>query len=418
MKKMDDLLSRIESGEYEIKPAWRPTGRSLTLVFPITTRKTRPRDYITLEEVKDKVEIIDTGDINKIQVKSNIDKPLFIRGGTMLKGTTQERATQYGIIVTPKRKMFVKVHCIHATKGIVSGAKFHPHGHIPHGIYSVMLIGKSQALTWRAINHFAQKLQANLSSRIQTDNLIELYENLQRFRKDLKEILKEIPDYINQVGVVLVDPDGIVGFELYDHPASWKAFSESIIKSFAQALEKQDKTGIFTPDLDAAKRTIYLFLKEIRTAKEETVYKTKIAETRIIKTEHYVGGYTKLHGKTIHITITRKTAPPLKEEKILFPQSWLPQRQSRRPAFPEVRYPLYYRLATPKLEKKLDPLLNALTKPKTWTQLKNELPLAKATLSARIKFLQHLGLVEKRRFPNGKTRYQLTALGKTIKKQK
>ena len=181
MRKVDDLLSKVESGEYEIKPAWRPTGKSLTLVFPIITKKTTPRSYITLEEVKDKVEIIDTGDINKLQVKSNSNKPIFIRGGTMLKGATQERATQYGIIVTPKRKMFVKVHCIHATKGIVSGAKFHPHGHMPHGIYSVMLIGKSQTLTWRAINHFAQKLQASLSSRIQTDNLIELYENLQRF---------------------------------------------------------------------------------------------------------------------------------------------------------------------------------------------------------------------------------------------
>ena len=71
---MKDLLSGFKSGHYAIKEPWRVTDKSLTVVVPIVSSKAGQRNYVVLEEVKDKVRIIDTGGISQLRIEGNVDE--------------------------------------------------------------------------------------------------------------------------------------------------------------------------------------------------------------------------------------------------------------------------------------------------------------------------------------------------------
>jgi len=426
---MQDLLRKIETGELQLGQPWKPTNKSLTLVIPIIIKTAGKRSYVVLEEIKDKVKIVDTGHIGEIRITADHDKPIFIRGGTMLKGATQERANPYSIIIAPQIPEEIMVHCIHATRGIMLGAILTPSGHAPRQVYAQMLLARDQSLTWNAVTQYSNSIlpEIGADSLLRGDDLVGTYENIKNFRKELEEPLKQIPDHINQVGVVIVDSDGIVGLELYDHPDSWKAFSESILRSFSEAIAREDKTGIFTVNEDAVLPTVQAFLKEIASAQQEEVFNKNNARTTIIKTKNYVGEYTKLDESTIHLSITRR------EKEVLMGQ---PIQQIIRPYWPrrrEITYPdqlprddvypppFYFASASefpPLPPQKLNPLLNLLNEPRTWTELKKQVPIAKATLSTRMKTLQNMGLVEKVEAINGTTKYTLTGTGQELARRK
>jgi DNA-binding HxlR family transcriptional regulator len=425
---MEDLISKIEGGAYEFKEPWRVTGKSLTIIVPIVARKTETRGYVVLEEVKDKVRIEDTGRIGEAKITGNVDKPTFIPGGTMLKGATQARAIQFGLVVIPQKTEQVLVHCIHASRGIRPGATFTPAGRTPHKVYSYMLAYRSQSHTWNAVSHYsAMALAETPQVTVAADDLVGVIEETQRFREDLMQLLKGIPSYINQTGVAIINHDGVLGLEMYDHPDSWKAFSESIIQSYSEALAREDKTGIFKLDLEAAVNALKAFIEEIKKAKREEVFNKNNATTVILKAEGYVGEYTTLNGKTIHLLITRKEKEPewVKPARTAIERTLerLTRERTYQTATPPETPSMLYATATPDLwrEKwknriKGPRILTALEQPKTWTDLTSELKMSKATLSSRLKNLQQLGVIEKHRDENGVTRYYATGLGQELSK--
>ena len=440
---MKDLISQLRGEAYEFKEPWRATEKSLTIIVPIVTKKAGTRGYAVLEEVKDKVKIEDTGHIGEAKIAGDVDKPTFIPGGTMLKGATQARATQFGIVVIPQKTEQIPIQCIHASRGIRAGATFTPAGQTPRKVYSMMLAHRNQSYTWNAVSNYSAMALADVPQvTVAPDNLVGVVEETQRFREDLTQLLKGIPNYVNQVGTVIIDTDGVLGLEMYDHPDSWKAFADSIMRSHAEALAKEDKLGIFKPDMQAIIPIIFSFLDEIEKSKEEEVFNRNNARTVILKAEGYVGEYTELNAKTIHLLITRKEKQPEKEPVWAEPArrairtslerlSATPMYQTAAPstASPMTKMPsestAFYAVAQDvttsdwlqRRKNKWKPILNHLEKPKTWTNLKSELPIAKATLADRIRKLQQIGAIEKRKDENGTVRYYATGLGQELKKK-
>ena len=433
---MKDLLSKMDSGEFEFKEPWR-AGKSLAVIVPIVAKKTEPRNYVVLEEVQGKIRITDTGSIDEAKVEGEFDKPTFIRGGTMLKGATQERATQYSVIITPeKAEIFVPVHCVHASKGIRPGAFFAlATTYTPPKVHSNMLVARNQTHTWNAVANYSANLLARLEPstsfpQVRHDNLVEVQESVTKFRKDLEDMLKQIPDYVNQVGTVIIDPDGIVGLEMFDHPESWKAVTEKVKRTFTEALTREDKAGIFKPDLEAALTVINTLLEKLEKPQEEReVFSKANARTVIFKVEGYVGEYTTLNDKTIHLTITRREEETEKLRprplRTSFPADFLRRSEPYETTAGALLY------ATPttavsdvwsenwkrRMRKGVEVLTSLEEGPKTWTNLTSELKMSKATLSSSLKNFQQMGIVEKYRGTNGVTRYSLTAYGQELKRK-
>jgi len=429
VRKIKDLISLIDKGIFEFKDPWRASKKSLSIVVPITSKSEKPRVYIVLDEVKDQINIEDTGRISEAKITGNVDKPTFIRGGTMLKGATQERATQYGVVVIPLKSEPIPVHCIHASKGIRAGASFFASGHVPTKVYSNMVSSRNQNVTWRASSGYrtgyamaSSGLQEALAS-IPRDDLASTVETIQEFREDLKEILKEIPDYVNQVGTAIIDPDGLVGLEMYDHQDSWKAFSKSIMKSFSDALTREDKFGIFKPEMKAIVPLIKDFLKEIKKAEQNEVFNKNDAKTVILKTEGFVGEYTSLKGKTIHFLVARHKEtherPPITPQRI-FTSTPLRQEYQQTTDRETPLETMFTTSAIPrnfKPEKNYGILSSLKSEPKTSTSLTSEVPISKATLSKHLKNFQNLGMIEKQKGENGITRYLLTGKGHVLEEK-
>ena len=417
---MKNIIRKLKEGELELKEPWRPTDKALTIVVPILAKDIKKREYITLEEAKDKVQIVDTGRIGEAKIRADTDKPVFIRGGTILKGTTQERANPYSIVVAPQKTEELIIHCIHATKGINPGVIFTPSGHVPRQVYSQMLMAQDQSATWRAVDQYANTVMPELNqAQLQSDDLVGVFETVKKFRKDVEQMLKQIPDYINQVGVIIIDPDGIIGIELYDHPYSWRAFSESVLKSFSEAIAREDKTGIFTPNMEAILPVVQACLEELANAEEETVFNKNNSKTVVIKTKNYVGEYTTLQEETIHLSVTRreKELPVTRTIRITIPE---PERwpRARRPGESEFPYLFLSATGLEMPQRKMNVVLSALETPKTWTELKEEVPVSKATLASRIKQLQTMKLVDKQKHENGTTKYTLTGVAQELRKRK
>jgi DNA-binding transcriptional ArsR family regulator len=429
-----DLLSRFNVGDFEFKEAWR-AGRSLAVIVPIVAKRVEARGYVVLEEVQDKVRITDTGRIGEVKVEGQVDKPTFIRGGTMLKGATQERATEFSVVIMPeKASATIPVHCVHATKGIRPAAQFSiSTSYTPPTVYSAMLATQNQTVTWTATANYSANLLARLPPstsgwgvpQVKHDDLVGVQESIAKFRKDLEEMLKQIPDYINQVGTVVIDPDGVLGLEMFNHPDSWKAVTEKVKRAFTEALTREDKAGIFKPDFDAALAVVNAFLEKLEKLEEEKeVFSQANAKTIIFKVEGYVGEYTTLNNKTIHLTITRKGK---EEQRIPHFPSILRATPYRfppiEPTTPAIAEPSVSTAMTAVPEplwrkrKKRMQVLKSLEQPKTWTSLASELKMSKATLSASLKQFQTMGIVEKYQGTNGVTRYTLTPLGHEIKKR-
>jgi DNA-binding HxlR family transcriptional regulator len=407
---MKDLLSNLAKGEYEFKEPWRATEKSLAVVVPIVATRNMTRNYVVLEEVKDRVKIVDTGGISHACIEGDLNTPTFVRGGTMLKGATQERATQFGIVVIPAKSEQIPVHCIHASRGIRPGAQFQVGGMSPRRVYSTILSDRDQTRTWSEVRNYSAAAGSwadQFRQYVPPDDLVAASESMQEFTRNLNEILKHLPDYTDQVGVVIIDPEGIAGFEMYDHRDSWKAFSDSIIRSYTEELSKEDKTGIFKPDTAAAVSTVRRFLDDVEKAQGEEVFTRNNARTILLKTQDYVGEYTSVSGKTIHLLVTRRnsTRAPLE-------MFGLPARRN-----PETAKSSIERLVNwgRRKMKKGAPVLNELKeRPRTWTDLRSEISMSKATLSSRLKELQEYNVVEKSKDKNGAVRYSLTGIGHEI----
>lgn len=434
---MKDMLSEFKNGRYEFKEPWRATDKSLTIVVPIVSNNAGRRNYVVLDEVKEKVRITDTGGISKLQIGGDINEPVFVRGGTMLKGSTQERATQFGFVVVPSKHATIPVHCIHATRGIRAGTGMQLGGSAPMRVYSSILASRNQSETWSAVKEytFHSSNKVSLSPELRrdmlsaSDDLARTVDALERFRKDLQKTLERIPDYVDQVGIAMIDPDGVVGLEVYDHPDSWKAFSQSIIRSFSDNLSKEDKAGLFKPDMSVATTIVKEFLNTVESFGKETVFSEDNTETVVLRGKGYVGEFTRLKDKTIHLLITRSVDTNFGP---LFPSRHEPRlasinadrvvsldagmaygtsegQRARRSAISR-----FFNWGKRKSGKGKEVLSALKEEPKTWTNLKTELDMSKATLSSRLSEFQERGAVERHEGENGKTRYGLTGIGQEL----
>lgn len=393
---------------------WRLNDRAMGVVVPIIREDKGERNYVILEEAKDKVEIKDTGRIGEVSVKSKSDKPVFIRGGTLLKGQgTQSRVVACGTIVMPEKEEIVKggkvavpvpVACVHSSHPISLGAGFDVVGksHAPRIMMSY-LRGHStdQHALWGSVNNFAS-LSADSGVGGVSNDLIHTIEQVDRFKVDVEKIIDKVPTVENQVGMIVLDDKGVVGIEMFDHPGSWKALVKSIVKSYADVLGREDKDNIFEIKLERIIPMAQRFWEKLQTCKEgEVLFECNGAKTVSFKGDGIVGEYTVLNGEGIHAVATRVEKQMERQPHRILPElahairrGWveeLPSRGSARDYISRTSNAVLFHLSS---------------EPRTFTELAKKAPVSKPTLSRRLKNGVRDQLVAKT-----SEGYQLTAKG-------
>jgi len=427
-----EIIEKLIKGDgYRFGEPWRTSSKALSFVVPIIQEGTpSDRNYYVIEEVKDRVTIEDTGHIGELRVKGNVDKPVFFRGGGVLEGIgTQSRTVKFDVVVVPQREETIKVLCVHASHPISTGRKFKVKGVAPRPVFMALTSGDQYA-TWSAVSNYSRALwQASSTTSLRTttvpfysDNLVTVMETVEKFREDVKKKLEKIPATLqNQVGVVVIDAKGVVGLELFDHPDSWKAFSDSIIRHYEDVLTKEAEADIFKLDEEKIVPTIRSFLEKAKNCKEEQVWKGEVGTTYALKGDGIVGQYTTIKDKTIHLILAReeKTETPSEVPTygILYTDRYASEGTDTTSAtsdLPQVTWE--YTLQSPQryFERRgaytfLDEISE---KPKTWRELEPKFR-SPVTLSRRMKEAVWLGLAEKTIRPtNGRTVYRITDKGK------
>ena len=196
---------RNENG-FKFGTPWRYSDKALGVIVPILkTGYVGEREYITLEEAKDKgVDFKDSGHINKVLIESSLSTPIFIRSGTILKSQgTQTRAVESSVIIVPskegtkeKKTQEILVRCIYASKVIRTGEKFAYGGDTPIEVRSALLSRSGQLDTWKAVGGATHRFMSNRLSSSGTgmhsmsytashDNLAGVMEDVDKFKEKI-----------------------------------------------------------------------------------------------------------------------------------------------------------------------------------------------------------------------------------------
>jgi len=424
---MKMLKTILESG-YEFGEPWKFNDQSLVAVVPIIKHGATLRGYVLLQEVQDQVEIRDTGSIGKTVIKNPTDKTVFIRKGTLLKGATQERGVTAGIIVLPSMTKEVEVQCVHASRGIQAGAVMKAaKGVAPSSVMHSFMARRSQSETWNAVGDATRSYLAmaspsgiSLDFDVRGDNLVGVLEQTDKFKEEVEKVLEKVPaDLTSQAGIAIVDMRGVQGLELFDHPDSWRAFSKSIVRSYADILGSEEKSELFELKLDKIVPAVTTFLKNLSEAKETIVNEVEGGKTCMLDGEKVVGEYTALKGQTIHLIASRREEE--KKEKETIPLPWNTRTTRRTATTSRSRYEDPWNVqwqmstGTPQYlfaKKGAYYLLNSLTEePKTWTELERKLNLSPKTLAKRVSEAKQEKLITQAPRENGRMTYILTEKG-------
>jgi len=139
------------------------------------------------------------------------------------------------------------------------------------------------------------------------DNLVANVEEMTRFNQKVENLLSKIPaDLDGQVGVVIIDSQGVLGLEMFDHPDSWRAFSRSIVRNYADVLAKERAgKALFELKTERVPEAIKEFLERALKLSETSVFKNAISETWMLSGE-LNGECTTIGTNVIHLILKRK----------------------------------------------------------------------------------------------------------------
>lgn len=348
------LHELLEDKKYSFGEPWQLTSESLSAVVPILQNSAGNRGYIVAQEISgDKISVMDSGHIGKLRVKTaDVQKPVFVRAGTIFKGQgTQSRAVNMGICLEPEKESLIDVFCVHASHRISADSHFSMERDIaPRTVEDVLTSPiKNQSRIWAAAglrkwraqtsncpqcgserimqSYDAELVRMNCGNVVPAvstqnrfvnslhpsyafaDNLAANLREMNEFNKRIDGMLSKVPaDLAKQVGMVMIDSKGVYGLEMFDHPDSWRAFSKSVVRNYADVLAKERAgDGLFALKVERIPRAIKEFLRKAEGLTENSVFENKISETWTLS-GGLIGEYSTLGHGFVHLILKRVNA--------------------------------------------------------------------------------------------------------------
>ena len=448
------LMNNIIEGRdgFYLGEVWKYSKNAKGAIIPIIRDKEVERDYVTLPEVKDKVQFSDTGHINKAGVKG-VDKPLFIRIGSILEGVgTQSRGVEHSVIVMPEGEEEIDVKCVHASHPISYGSQFAYCGTAPKTVEHAFLRGGSQSAVWESVSNTAYQLshtygaasniryasqQPDGQSLFTSDNLASIKKEAKQFDDLTKKILDEVPTYENQVGAIIFSLAGIEGIELYNSPKSWEAQHKEVIEKYSGDIGAE-LSDVFSLDEVKAMESAITFLRQLNNA-STTLIHSNGGKVYQITTEGYTGEFTIFSDEIIHLVAVKSEGKENQPTGVYA----MPQVRFARPDEPisgfhfddntnytggeysttiDKNTPLHFDAGnfarTELLQRKgMDSVLRTISlstedgsEGKRWKDIFEDSKMSSATVSKRLKEAKGLGLVRED-LQKGKKVYRLTTNG-------
>ncbi len=418
---VSELFLSLKNREIELGEPWKLPKASGFLIPLIMKSHYSERNYILLQEAENLVEFRDSGGISGVDALNKTGRNVYIRKGTMLKGTgTQSRSPVNSYVLTPdKNYVRIPVNCIHQSHGISEGSSFKAQGLAPMEVYSSL---GEQSKTWASISSYALRTQEEMpvsrGYETRADNLLDVESMIRSEDDTVVDALKNIPgDHVDQVGVIVFDLKGVMAVELFNHPESWRAFSESIIRSYREVLTEEagDLIDIRT---DKAEEVFERFLERVDDLKRTLVAENSSSKVWVLQGKDIEGEVTEIEGEEVHLILNRLDkrtySPPYPQELQFIRNEAVTQNRFRQ----NLRVNLD--ASEEFIQKKggYNMLSELAQTPQRFNELLDNVDVSRGTLASRIKEAEEIGLIEKGiRKTNGSPAYILTRDGEKTKEK-
>ena len=306
-----------ETMGFSLGDPWRISDSSVVCIVPITRHTDQEQVYEVSSRAKDSLIIEDTGNIDVAIIHNNGDLPIFFRLGEILSGSTQERSLKFSRVVPRKSTIKADIVCVHASRPISSGAVFKTSGYAPgreaFNMSAMYIDGNiNQSESWNRDAKYIEKLKASPSLKREVSHALDLdalkSDDLSTARDAIKnaldDVIKKVPLFDAQVGMVLIDTSGVSLLECFDIPLSWSDVREAIVGKEADRLMEKDESGVFEFRPEKAKELIRTMLS--------SSYDEKIinddGHTRIVVLdgETHTGEVVVIGDQVIHLLFARK----------------------------------------------------------------------------------------------------------------
>ncbi|MFQ5919315.1 MAG: ARPP-1 family domain-containing protein [Thermoplasmata archaeon] len=303
-------------------------------ILPIRREGRRRRKYRTLEEVlkdtRDAIEVTESGAIRKVRILNRTDIPIFVRMGTIFAGLgTQSRAAEGSVVLVPSKKARpVTVRCVEAAVPIHGGTRFNVAGFTAPLSVEMGLYARDQQEVWDRVTEYARTRTprrrqgrrardefASYRHHVSMDySLIAAAEAVDTFKEKVHEVLEVVPNYEDQVGLVFLDKNGVLGMETFESPKSWEAVSDRIVKKYGEVISipNGEEKAPSEPDKDTVVGQAQGFLRALAKTKGRVTFNQKGHQTFALTGKGVVGEYTVIDGDVMHLTGVRFEKKPKK----------------------------------------------------------------------------------------------------------
>ena len=235
-KTIENALSRIQIGA-------ESTFGNMT-IFPLLNGDSGSADYLTLDEALGRglvqiTEVSVQGSVPELKLKNESDEPVLLLDGEELIGAKQNRVLNLTIMAPPKRTIIIPVSCVEAGRWSPRSAKFttSSNAYFAQGRVKKMaqvsssLMSRGQARSdqhavWADISLKASHLKAESATAAMSD----IYE---RYTKRIDDYVGAFAAIDRQVGAVFTINGNIIGFDLFDSPATFKKLLPKLVRSYA-----------------------------------------------------------------------------------------------------------------------------------------------------------------------------------------
>lgn len=317
-------------------PAWHLSLESGTIAVPLLRKQAdvQPRNYVLVEEVHDALNASDTGRIDRIRVLG-LGKPIFVRGGLIFEGIgTQNRAVESGMVVLPETPVEVPVKCVHASHPISARATMRlsetgAPSMVAFFLTRAALGHADQRHVWEAVARYSasslgagRNRPASGNSGVDeprhpplgSDSLVRVQQAVGEFNMKLNNVLEKLPvDYPDQVGMAVIDINGFLGLELFDHPDSWRAASKAVARKYAEVFSEEVETAQkrFKLDEEALGAVLNEIIGIYSKRTEKVAAQNERSKTYVFEAPSFVGERTELDRYEIHLMMARNLHPDL-----------------------------------------------------------------------------------------------------------
>ena len=280
-----------------------------------------------------------------------------------------------------------------------------------------------QSSTWASISKYTSKIQAKMSeggrSAVRHDNLVGVESIIQSQDDVVVDALKNVPgDHVRQIGVVVFDLKGVVAVELFNSPGSWKAFSQSIIRSYREVLT-EEAGDLIEVRTDKAKEVFMRYLDNLGDLKRTLLTENTVSKVWDLRDNAIEGELTEIEGQEVHLVLNRVSekpkVAPIQEQQIGFlgVEELVEENLGQDQRVRDIESTRY-------IQKRGNySVLSELAQaPHLFKDLLDKVDVSGGTLASRIKEAEGIGLIEKGiRKSNGSPAYTLTEEGEKTKEQ-